>query len=56
MVFQMQVVPGHPNEVLWNFDENGLYTIRSTEYSGPDGDQMIVPDAVEVTGCSTTEA
>lgn len=56
MVFQMQVVPGHPNQVLWDFDENGLYTIRSTEYSGPEGHQMIMPDAVEVTGCSTTDA
>jgi len=51
MLFQMQVVPGHPNEVLWEFAENGVYTIRSTEYSGPAGHQMIVKDAVEVTGC-----
>ena len=51
MLFQMQVVPGHPNEVLWEFAENGVYTIRSTEYSGPAGHQMIVKDVVEVTGC-----
>jgi cytochrome c oxidase subunit 2 len=51
MAFQMQVVPGHTNDVMWQFEENGLYTIRSTEYSGPEGIDMIVPDAVEVTGC-----
>jgi cytochrome c oxidase subunit 2 len=56
MLFQMQVVPGHPNQLLWTFERNGLYTIRSTEYSGPDGHQMIVPDSVEVTGCDTTDA
>ncbi len=48
MVFQMQVVPGHRNDILWQFDETGVYTIRSTEYSGPKGAQMIVKDAVEV--------
>jgi len=48
MVFQMQVVPGHMNDVLWQFDKPGVYSIRSTEYSGPKGAQMIVPDAVEV--------
>ncbi|HEX6330518.1 MAG TPA: cytochrome C oxidase subunit II [Actinomycetota bacterium] len=51
MVFQMQVVPGHRNDVLWQFDENALYTIRSTEYSGPEGFDMVVEDAVEVSGC-----
>jgi cytochrome c oxidase subunit 2 len=51
MVFQMQVVPGHRNDLLWEFGENGTYTIRSTEYSGPEGIDMIVEDAVEVTGC-----
>ncbi len=51
MVFQMQVVPGHENDVLWEFDRNGLYDIRSTEYSGPEGHQMILRDVVEVTGC-----
>jgi len=49
MVFQMQVVPGHVNDVLWEFDRSGVYTIRSTEYSGPAGIGMIVPDAVVVT-------
>jgi cytochrome c oxidase subunit 2 len=52
MVFQMQVVPGHANDILWRFEKNGVYNIRSTEYSGPAGAQMIVPNAVVVTGCS----
>ncbi|MCB0873664.1 MAG: cytochrome C oxidase subunit II [Actinobacteria bacterium] len=51
MVFQMQVVPGHPNDLLWTFKNNGLYSIRSTEYSGPAGARMGVADAVSVTGC-----
>ena len=52
MVFQMQVVPQRDdNSILWEFAENDVYTIRSTEYSGPAGYQMIVEDAVEVTGC-----
>lgn len=51
MVFQMQVVPGHANEVLWEFTRNGTYSIRSTEYSGPEGAEMGVPDAVVVSGC-----
>ena len=48
MLFQMQVVPGHKNDVIWHFDKPGVYTIRSTEYSGPRGVFMIVKDAVEV--------
>jgi cytochrome c oxidase subunit II len=48
MVFQMQVVPGHKNDILWQFDRPGVYTIRSTEYSGPAGVDMRVPDAVVV--------
>jgi cytochrome c oxidase subunit II len=48
MVFQMQVVPGHNNDILWKFDYPGVYTIRSTEYSGPKGAQMILKDVVEV--------
>lgn len=48
MVFQMQVVPGHRNDILWQFDQAGVYTIRSTEYSGPKGVNMIVKDAVAV--------
>jgi cytochrome c oxidase subunit 2 len=52
MVFQMQVVPGHKNDILWKFDKQGIYTIRSTEYAGPKGVAMIVRDAVEVTACA----
>ncbi|MFN8241223.1 MAG: hypothetical protein U0X39_10815 [Bacteroidales bacterium] len=53
MVFQMQVVPGHRNDIIWHFDKPGLYTIRSTEYSGPKGVFMICKDAVEVVSSST---
>jgi len=48
MLFQMQVVPGHKNDILWEFSKPGIYSIRSTEYSGPAGARMIVKDAVEV--------
>jgi cytochrome c oxidase subunit 2 len=48
MVFQMQVVPGHRNDILWRFDQPGVYSIRSTEYSGPRGTNMVVRDAFEV--------
>jgi len=48
MLFQMQVIPGHNNDILWHFDRPGVYTIRSTEYSGPAGVDMKVPDAVVV--------
>ena len=48
MVMQMQVVPGHKNDLLWKFSEPGFYTIRSTEYSGPKGIAMIEKNAVEV--------
>ncbi len=50
LVFQMQVVPGSKNDLLWQFGKNGTYTIRSTEYSGPDGVPPL-KDAVEVQGC-----
>jgi len=49
MVFQMQVLPGHVNDILWVFDGPGVYSIRSTEYSGPAGIGMIERDVVEVT-------
>jgi cytochrome c oxidase subunit 2 len=52
MLFQMQVVPGHRNDILWQFDKSGIYTIRSTEYSGPKGVAMVLKDVVEVTGCN----
>jgi cytochrome c oxidase subunit 2 len=48
MLFQMQVLPGYVNDVLWHFDRPGVYTIRSTEYSGPEGIGMIEKNAVEV--------
>lgn len=49
MVCQMQVVPGHKNDLMWKFEEPGVYTIRSTEYSGPKGHQMILKDVIIVT-------
>lgn len=55
MLFQMQVIPGHVNDILWKFDKSGVYSIRSTEYSGPAGFNMIVEDAVEVTGCGEVD-
>jgi cytochrome c oxidase subunit 2 len=54
MMFQMQVVPGHRNDLLWSFDREGVYTIRSTEYSGPKGVYMILKDAVEVIPANTS--
>lgn len=51
MVLQMQVVPGHRNDILWQFNKGEVYNIRSTEYSGPKGFNMIVDNAVEVVGC-----
>ena len=54
MLFQMQVVPGHRNDILWQFNKDGVYTIRSTEYSGPRGVRMIEENAVEVVGCEAS--
>ena len=51
MMFQMQVVPGHLNDILWHFDKPGVYTIRSTEYSGPAGYAMIEKDVIVVEDC-----
>lgn len=48
MLFQMQVLPGHVNDLLWQFDRPGVYSIRSTEYSGPKGISMIEKNVVEV--------
>lgn len=48
MVFQMQVIPGHINDILWQFDRPAVYSIRSTEYSGPKGINMILRNSVEV--------
>ena len=51
MVAQMQVVPGSKNDLMWIFHKNGTYKVRSTEYSGPKGAQMIIEDAIVVSGC-----
>ena len=48
MVFQMQVVPGHKNQLIWIFQKKGEYTIRSTEYSGPENWKMVLKDAIIV--------
>ena len=48
MVFQMQVLPGRTNTIVWKFDETGMYDVRSTEYSGPKHSEMVVRDALEV--------
>ncbi|MEW6569466.1 MAG: hypothetical protein AB1449_15135 [Chloroflexota bacterium] len=48
LVFQMQIVPGHTNRLLWKFDEPGSYDIRSTEYSGPRHPEMALPGAIQV--------
>lgn len=48
LVFQMQVVPGYENRIVWIFDEPGVYTIRSTEYSGPEHPSMVVYNAIVV--------
>ena len=56
MLFQIQVVPGHRNDILWKFEKSGTYTIRSTEYSGPRGVFMIEKDVVEVVGCEDSES
>lgn len=48
MVFQMQVLPGYNNSIVWVFDQPGSYTIRSTEYSGPNNYLMVVQGAIVV--------
>ncbi|MEW6508859.1 MAG: cytochrome C oxidase subunit II [Bacteroidota bacterium] len=55
MVFQMQVVPGHKNDILWKFETPAVYSIRSTEYSGPKGNDMIVKNAVEVVNSNNNQ-
>jgi cytochrome c oxidase subunit 2 len=49
MVFQMQVIPGHENRMVWKFDTPGSYDVRSTEYSGPRHSEMFLQDAIRVT-------
>lgn len=54
MLFQMQVDPSTSNNLYWRFDQPGTYSVRSTEYSGPDEygpnkqDFLYVKDAVKV--------
>jgi len=52
MVFQMQVIPKYENSMVWIFDEPGYYTVRSTEYSGPQHPYMFVEGAIQVLGGS----
>ena len=52
MVAQMQVVPQSENDLMWKFDKNGTYYVRSTEYSGPKGARMVAKDAIVVSGCN----
>ena len=49
MVFQMQVLPGRENRIIWKFDAPGSYDVRSTEYSGPRHSEMYVQNAIRVT-------
>lgn len=48
MAFQMQVLPGYENRLVWKFDVPGAYAVRSTEYSGPRHSEMFVKDAIRV--------
>jgi cytochrome c oxidase subunit 2 len=48
MVFQMQVLPGRENNIIWKFDDPGIYDVRSTEYSGPRHSEMYISDAIQV--------
>ena len=48
MVFQMQVIPGHENRIVWKFDTPGTYDVRSTEYSGPRHSEMFIENAIQV--------
>ncbi len=50
MVFQIQVLPGYDNRIVWVFDEPGSYTIRCTEYCGFRHSEMVVYDAIMVEG------
>ena len=64
LVTQMQVNPGtdvngilDSNDILWTFNHNGVFDLRSTEYSGPRAydehgkDLLLVKNFVEVVGC-----
>ena len=50
LVFQMQVIPGRANRLVWKFDTPGLYSVRSTEYSGPRHQDMFLKDVIRVKG------
>jgi len=49
LVFQMQVLPGHQNRIIWKFDKPGTYDVRSTEYSGPQHSAMHYKNVISVT-------
>jgi len=64
LVMQMQVNPGtdvngilDSNDILWTFNHNGVFDLRSTEYSGPRAygehgeDLLLVKEFMEVVGC-----
>ncbi len=57
MVLQMQVDPGHNNDIYWTFNHNGDFDLTSTEYSGPaqydeeGNDLMLVKHFMKVVGC-----
>lgn len=48
LVFQMQVVPGYENRIIWKFDRPGVYDVRSTEYSGLRHPEMVIRHAIHV--------
>ena len=48
MLFQMQVLPGRENKIIWKFDSEGVYDVRSTEYSGPKHSDMFIEDAIRI--------
>jgi len=48
MITQMQVIPLYHNKLLWEFNETGIFTLRSTEYSGPKGTKMVVSNFLMV--------
>ena len=55
MAFQMQVLPWHSNETIWIFSKGGKYSIRSTEYAGPNTWKMVMKNVIEVSpGLSDT--
>lgn len=48
MEFQMQVIPGHSNDIIWIFSDTGRHSIRSTEYAGIATEKMYLKNAIEV--------